>query len=198
MGSFTDRDQVVGHHVFFKNARFEIKRGDWTIEVAEERLPDNQRQWTWKILEGKVLRDSGVTFGSYDAQMRITESLKKMTPLAPLLTAKLRSRPSEIDIQETLQALAPAPSNELIEYQVDMGYSAMGARPIDGMWIKRGADGVYEARMPISIMGMGGGPGSPFSDRYDGNYASGRGVNRAVAIKLAIIDAAWIAASLWE
>lgn len=42
-------------------------------------------------------------------------------------------------------------------------------------WAKKGADGIWEVRVGISILGSDEGFGEcPFDDNYRGNYASGR------------------------
>lgn len=127
----------------------------------------------------------------------IAESLKLQE-----LAFEVTWRPSELELQDALRSLPAAPENELIAYQVDVGYSAMGARPLDGMWIKKGADGIYEARMPVIIFGCiqsrEGDPTCPFDDGYCENYCRGRANSREAAVKLALLDAAKNAAGLWE
>jgi len=197
MASFTDKDRVVGDKKQVPGAcSFQLVKKNIIINVVESKA-----EVKWQIVDGLTLLSHGLGQHWQSAKYKIAEQLDTIE-LDPLIRDQLRfdigARPSELEIQETLSGLEPAPENELVAYNLSLGYSAMGARPVDGTWIKKGADGIYEARMPMAIMGSGGGYGDPFRDMYDGNYVTGRANSREGAIKIMILESARIAASLWE
>lgn len=92
----------------------------------------------------------------------------------------------------------PIPDSEHVQYQMAGTAYFLGVAG-DAVWMRKGADGIYEARMAVAILGTSGDSDvdDPFSDRFHDNYVHGRATTREKAIELMLKQQHEISESLW-